>query len=87
MITASHNPVRDNGVKLVEASGAMLALEWERHAEALAKCATEEELVAAVRGVVEAEGIPLGKGAFDPDFFCSCPAPPPTLFPSRRIPF
>ncbi|CAE7507113.1 PGM3 [Symbiodinium sp. KB8] len=29
MITASHNPVKDNGMKLVDADGGMLAAEWE----------------------------------------------------------
>ena len=29
VITASHNPVEDNGVKLVESSGHMLLPEWE----------------------------------------------------------
>ena len=30
MVTASHNPVRDNGVKLVDADGGMLASSWEK---------------------------------------------------------
>ncbi len=29
MITASHNPVQDNGVKLVDPAGEMLAMSWE----------------------------------------------------------
>ncbi len=29
MITASHNPVEDNGVKLVDPGGEMLAVSWE----------------------------------------------------------
>ena len=29
MLTASHNPVQDNGVKLVEPSGEMLSQDWE----------------------------------------------------------
>ena len=34
VITASHNPVEDNGVKLVEPSGEMLNPSWEvRHAQ------------------------------------------------------
>lgn len=35
MITASHNPKDDNGVKIVEGDGSMLAQEWEPLAEEL----------------------------------------------------
>ncbi|VDO22696.1 unnamed protein product [Haemonchus placei] len=35
MITASHNPAKDNGVKIVDPKGEMLASEWEK-ADALA---------------------------------------------------
>lgn len=30
MITASHNPIEDNGVKMIDADGGMLAKEWEK---------------------------------------------------------
>jgi phosphoacetylglucosamine mutase len=36
MITASHNPEEDNGLKLVDPSGEMLASEWEEVAEKIA---------------------------------------------------
>lgn len=29
MITASHNPIEDNGVKMIDADGGMLARDWE----------------------------------------------------------
>lgn len=29
MVTASHNPIGDNGVKIIEPSGHMLETEWE----------------------------------------------------------
>ena len=29
MVTASHNPVEDNGLKMVDADGGMLAHSWE----------------------------------------------------------
>ena len=29
MVTASHNPERDNGIKIVEPDGGMLAIDWE----------------------------------------------------------
>ena len=36
MITASHNPKEDNGVKIVECDGSMLQPEWEPLAEEIA---------------------------------------------------
>lgn len=36
MITASHNPAEDNGVKLVDPMGEMLAMDWEAYATTLA---------------------------------------------------
>ena len=35
MVTASHNPKQDNGIKIVEADGSMLHTDWEKKAEAL----------------------------------------------------
>lgn len=36
MITASHNPEEDNGVKLVDPLGEMLEVAWEKRATTLA---------------------------------------------------
>ena len=36
MITASHNPEEDNGVKLIDPAGEMLEAAWETHATSLA---------------------------------------------------
>jgi phosphoacetylglucosamine mutase len=36
MVTASHNAEPDNGIKLVDPDGGMLAMAWEGHAVALA---------------------------------------------------
>ncbi|XP_065556751.1 phosphoacetylglucosamine mutase-like [Artemia franciscana] len=52
MITASHNPVVDNGVKLVDRKGDMLAHEWEILATELAN-ASDEELDGMVQGMVK----------------------------------
>ncbi|KAK4105424.1 N-acetylglucosamine-phosphate mutase-like protein [Parathielavia hyrcaniae] len=45
MITASHNPAADNGVKIVDPMGEMLEQDWERYATALVNAPTDEQLV------------------------------------------
>ncbi|KAI9692079.1 MAG: Phosphoacetylglucosamine Mutase [Bogoriella megaspora] len=45
MITASHNPPEDNGVKLVDPLGEMLEGSWEAYATRFANAPTETELV------------------------------------------
>lgn len=36
MVTASHNPIQDNGVKMIDPDGGMLSPAWEKYAGALA---------------------------------------------------
>ena len=45
MITASHNKVTDNGVKIVDPTGGMLSQEWEPFADQLANAQTPETLL------------------------------------------
>jgi phosphoacetylglucosamine mutase len=45
VITASHNPVRDNGVKIVDADGGMLSQDWEPFADALANAPNPDALL------------------------------------------
>jgi phosphoacetylglucosamine mutase len=45
MITASHNPAVDNGVKIVDPLGDMLEQDWERYATALVNAPSDEQLV------------------------------------------
>lgn len=52
MVTASHNPEGDNGVKLVNSDGSMLPIEWEALATRLAN-AVDDELAAVIEEVVE----------------------------------
>lgn len=56
MITASHNPEDDNGVKLVDPNGEMLENSWEGHATKLAN-SSDEQLVEALNAVVKDLGI------------------------------
>ncbi|KAG6041863.1 hypothetical protein E4U41_001023 [Claviceps citrina] len=45
MITASHNPAPDNGVKIVDPMGEMLEQEWEEYATRLVNCPTDQKLL------------------------------------------
>ena len=45
MITASHNPAVDNGVKIVDPLGDMLEQDWERYATALVNAPSDQALV------------------------------------------
>uniref|UniRef100_A0A0E0LI64 Phosphoacetylglucosamine mutase n=1 Tax=Oryza punctata TaxID=4537 RepID=A0A0E0LI64_ORYPU len=60
VITASHNPVRDNGVKIVDADGGMLSQDWEPFADALANAPTPDDLLQIVLQFAKDEEIKLG---------------------------
>ena len=56
MITASHNPAGDNGLKLIDPTGAMLAQAWEKYAVQLAN-APADKVVEVLDAIVAAEKI------------------------------
>ncbi|KAM4522513.1 phosphoacetylglucosamine mutase [Odontesthes bonariensis] len=62
MVTASHNPEEDNGVKLVDPMGEMVTPTWEGYATQLAN-AEEEDLLTALRDITEKEAINLSQEA------------------------
>ncbi|WVZ72810.1 hypothetical protein U9M48_021212 [Paspalum notatum var. saurae] len=60
VITASHNPVADNGVKIADPDGGMMAQHWEPFADALANAPDPDALLHLVLQFVKDESIPLG---------------------------
>ncbi|XP_069140710.1 phosphoacetylglucosamine mutase-like isoform X2 [Argopecten irradians] len=56
MITASHNPEEDNGIKLIDPAGEMLEASWEAHATFLANV-VDEELPSAIKTIVSKENV------------------------------
>ncbi|XP_037459451.1 phosphoacetylglucosamine mutase-like [Triticum dicoccoides] len=62
VITASHNPVADNGVKIVDADGGMMSQAWEPFSDALANAPTPDALLQLVLQFAKDEGITLGGG-------------------------
>ncbi|KAJ3029236.1 UNVERIFIED_CONTAM: Phosphoacetylglucosamine Mutase [Siphonaria sp. JEL0065] len=58
MVTASHNPVKDNGVKAVEPLGEMLVQSWEGYATQLANATHDASaLLAVVNDIITKEEI------------------------------
>ncbi|CAN7114428.1 unnamed protein product [Brassica rapa subsp. narinosa] len=62
MITASHNKVSDNGVKVSDPSGGMLSQEWEPFADQIANASSPQKLVSLIKEFVEREEISIGDG-------------------------
>ncbi|XP_037933349.1 phosphoacetylglucosamine mutase isoform X2 [Teleopsis dalmanni] len=62
MITASHNPEPDNGVKLIDPKGEMLEASWESIATDLANV-TDQELEAHVKKIINENNIDIGSSS------------------------
>ncbi|RPD55812.1 phosphoacetylglucosamine mutase [Lentinus tigrinus ALCF2SS1-7] len=63
MVTASHNPEPDNGVKLVDPRGEMLEASWEAYATKLANAPTTDVLISVLETLVQNLKIDLSKPA------------------------
>uniref|UniRef100_A0A087XW64 Phosphoacetylglucosamine mutase n=1 Tax=Poecilia formosa TaxID=48698 RepID=A0A087XW64_POEFO len=62
MVTASHNPEEDNGVKLIDPMGEMLTSSWEDYATQLANT-DQNELVKTLKDIIEKEAIDMSQEA------------------------
>lgn len=63
MVTASHNPEPDNGVKLVDPRGEMLETSWESHATVLANTSSTDEFISALQDFIKTTDIDISKPA------------------------
>ncbi|CAI9095486.1 OLC1v1031451C2 [Oldenlandia corymbosa var. corymbosa] len=59
MITASHNQISDNGVKVADPSGGMLTQHWEPFADSIANAPDSSSLVQLIEAFVKKENILL----------------------------
>lgn len=57
MVTASHNPECDNGIKIVDADGGMMAQSWESYAEELVNTRSSEDILAALERIAISQSI------------------------------
>ncbi|XP_057521300.1 phosphoacetylglucosamine mutase isoform X1 [Amaranthus tricolor] len=62
MITASHNKVSDNGVKIADPNGGMLSQHWEPFADSLANASDPIQLVQLIDDFVRKELISMDNG-------------------------
>lgn len=62
MITASHNKVSDNGVKIADPNGGMLSQQWEPFADALANASDPNQLLQLIDDFMRKEGISFDNG-------------------------
>lgn len=62
MVTASHNPIQDNGVKLVDPSGEMLEQSWEQLVENFCNIKSPEQLLNELDLLCKKHNVNLNQG-------------------------
>jgi phosphoacetylglucosamine mutase len=63
MITASHNAEEDNGAKVADVDGGMLAQKWEGPIEAIANCMDPTDAMGLLQQLISTHSISLGTPA------------------------
>jgi phosphoacetylglucosamine mutase len=63
MITASHNPECDNGIKLVDDDGGMMSQGWESYAEDLVNARSIDESIAIIQHICSTNSIDWAAGS------------------------
>ena len=58
MVTASHNGIEDNGLKLSDGDGGMLHEKWEEYAMWLERANSGEEVVSVLHKIAQEAGVP-----------------------------
>lgn len=53
MVTASHNPIQDNGIKLISSNGQMLETEWEKIVEKFCNTHNTVELLEQIDNIID----------------------------------
>lgn len=61
IITASHNPSQDNGIKIIDVNGEMLTIQWEDFACKLANCQEADETANILQSFAAEMKIDLGE--------------------------
>ncbi|CAL8313633.1 unnamed protein product [Lota lota] len=62
MVTASHNPEEDNGVKLIDPMGEMVTPAWEVYATQLAN-AEQDHLITVLKDIIQKESVDMTQEA------------------------
>lgn len=65
MITASHNPIQDNGVKLIDGDGEMLHPDWELLVEKFCNLQEETAIIEELDSIITSCGIDLMEKSAD----------------------
>ena len=77
MVTASHNPKQDNGLKIFDRDGSMLEAQWEKLAEDLVNT---KDIAGFLSDLVDGKSNGSFQGRVEGDFFTNCGHAQPLVF-------